>query len=1588
MSYFNQFGVIFNKNLKDFRRKTQYFVIGAEILIMTIIVFTLGSSISISKNIDEDFEYDYDYNNEVYKRSSTQDNIRTFNINNNITFINFENLSKKYEININKLKANGKWNDLFNDTLLSNQEFIINPVVKEEKNSSTEYINVGEEEKKEEEKKEEEREEEENNNYYNFFKYDPIEEEKKSFNSFVPFINLLFFGQFIHLANRIMEEKETKIKDGLIAIGVHRSLLWLTWELIYLPFSIITIIFTLILNPETESKYEISEIINIFLYGLLLLFYAISGYQLVVILSFLFKRTKTFSIIIVFFFIFSSFFNKIVHYLKYNGYETLEIIISCLFSPSSFAMANTFVRKTKQLSEGYYTFNYFYKINFSTMFESQFGKYFMFIIFDIFFYTLIIFFLQYLEGHSFHSVRTSKNKINQENNSLYASDIQEDPVGSECLVKVQNITKYFKYRYSIERKELDQNKPNINNGNSKIFAAVNNVSFNVYKDEIFAILGHNGAGKSTLIETMIGISSPNSGETYYNGLAISKNKKRIYKDIGICLQYNILFKGFSPADHYKIYAGIKGIKDIKDDDIDQWLKELDLFEKKDSQINDLSGGQKRKLSIGLAFIGNPKYVFLDEPTTGLDPLSRRMVWKYLLQKKKDRVIFITTHYMDEADVIADRKLILNKGIIRCLGTSIYLKSHFRMKYSLEVETDQSASSINTIIKQYVPEAEYYRDKVQFVTNDDAVVNQPIMNVPKDQDQNQNQESEQAMVIDVNNLYQQHRQSMNSNSSNSNDHGQVSCYFWKLPIQSVASFPELFKRLETERENNTIQEFSVNAPLLEELFVRLERENEPAIDFKAIELPNTETITKPSTMNMVLRFIPYRIKSYFHNFTYLIIGIIMPFVLTLIFFLIFNNVLQTNFENDKFKNEKNIKKKEYKLNTISLYRLILIIIFSVALSLSLGFYGANTAQDRITGLFKKLQLNGVSNRSYWTTVFLCDFLLFIGVLLSIFISAIITRFVPLFNISIPLIIFTIFFILLNTFACLIYQYVISFLCKLNNTYFILILSNIIPVSFFLCYVSFKNKDIISNQSVFDTQTQIQIVMEILPNIFFPVFCAAQFFKNVINLSLRHKYLNYAITIGSLFNINNFLIIEFLCLLVNILLFSYILYRQNRSHYLPNPKEVLPLTEKIQTEFEQEMEESDEDIRKEYERVKADREANLIPIRFNRLTKEHPNVKFNNGIELREALRRKKWKYGISHISTYGSKRIVVDGFSNINIGIDHDECFGLLGPNGSGKTTLLSTTSLTYQPTLGTFHYDGNNMVDRKTNSYPLCYCPQEDVLWEDMTLYEHVEMIFYLQGYSKSKAKTLALQFIDYCQLQSHKNKLPSQLSGGTCRKLSILLALCCTSNKILLDEPTAGMDPSTRRYVWNILKATIQNRHSSTIMCTHSMEEAEILCDRVGIIINGKLHCIGTPEHLKMKYGDTYLLDVHTDDINHFHEEIIVNQDIFQGNAFTREDKSLQRVKYEITETTKMSVSRIFEIMESCRANHLISDYNYSKSNLEQVFLNFALLKDSLDEDDENDENEEEETNEVENQNNEIENENHSENDDNVLLTKIPTTN
>jgi ABC-2 type transport system ATP-binding protein len=196
--------------------------------------------------------------------------------------------------------------------------------------------------------------------------------------------------------------------------------------------------------------------------------------------------------------------------------------------------------------------------------------------------------------------------------------------------------------------------------------AVNDISFTVRRGEVFALLGPNGAGKTTTVEIIDTIRTPTSGKVTLLGMDVTKKKHDIVPRIGVLPQ------GFSSFDRITVRETLQYYSRLfccTDTDINGLIELVDLKEKTKEQFKNLSGGLKQRLGIAIALVNNPEVVFLDEPTTGLDPRARREVWKVLLGlKHKGKTVFLTTHYMEEAELLADTVAIVSKGKIIAMGS--------------------------------------------------------------------------------------------------------------------------------------------------------------------------------------------------------------------------------------------------------------------------------------------------------------------------------------------------------------------------------------------------------------------------------------------------------------------------------------------------------------------------------------------------------------------------------------------------------------------------------------------------------------------------------------------------------------------------------------------------------------------------------------------------------------------------------------------------------------------------------------------------------------------------------------------------------
>ena len=206
---------------------------------------------------------------------------------------------------------------------------------------------------------------------------------------------------------------------------------------------------------------------------------------------------------------------------------------------------------------------------------------------------------------------------------------------NEQCIQVKNLTKSFSGR-----------------------KVINDLSFEVNKGEVFALLGHNGAGKSTTIDLILGLKCPDEGNATILGMDAAKHRKKVFEKVGVQLQHTEYQNMMTVEEACMEYASLYK----KPSDYKALLHSFGLSDLKKSYINKLSGGEKQKLSVVLALIGNPEIVFLDELTTGLDVAARREVWRTLKHlKEKGLTIFLTTHYMEEAQALCDHVCMIKSG---------------------------------------------------------------------------------------------------------------------------------------------------------------------------------------------------------------------------------------------------------------------------------------------------------------------------------------------------------------------------------------------------------------------------------------------------------------------------------------------------------------------------------------------------------------------------------------------------------------------------------------------------------------------------------------------------------------------------------------------------------------------------------------------------------------------------------------------------------------------------------------------------------------------------------------------------------------
>ncbi|KAJ3211091.1 hypothetical protein HK099_008098, partial [Clydaea vesicula] len=260
-------------------------------------------------------------------------------------------------------------------------------------------------------------------------------------------------------------------------------------------------------------------------------------------------------------------------------------------------------------------------------------------------------------------------------------DLSQETNNDEYILKIKGFTKSFPIKEAKEDKIV-----------------LDNLWLGVKNNECLGFLGPNGAGKTTCMKILIGLENANSGSATIGGMSTSPYDPKIKEIVGFCPQSDVLFPELTPLEHLKLYNGIRGITDEKE--VDERIKIYCLEENINVKVKDLSGGNKRKLSIAIATVGSPKLIFLDEPTTGIDIAARRSIWDAINKLKLKSSLILTSHSMEEVEYLSDRIGILVNGKLRCLGTSNKLKSLYGNGFLIKVKLN-SVTEIEVVSKEII-----------------------------------------------------------------------------------------------------------------------------------------------------------------------------------------------------------------------------------------------------------------------------------------------------------------------------------------------------------------------------------------------------------------------------------------------------------------------------------------------------------------------------------------------------------------------------------------------------------------------------------------------------------------------------------------------------------------------------------------------------------------------------------------------------------------------------------------------------------------------------------------------------------------------
>uniref|UniRef100_A0A8C6U9M4 ABC transporter domain-containing protein n=1 Tax=Neogobius melanostomus TaxID=47308 RepID=A0A8C6U9M4_9GOBI len=1167
--------------------------------------------------------------------------------------------------------------------------------------------------------------------------------------------------------------------------------------------------------------------------------------------------------------------------------------------------------------------------------------------------------------------------------------------------------------------------------------AVDGLSVDFYENQITSFLGHNGAGKTTTMSILTGLFPPTSGSALINGYDIHSDMDTIRKYLGMCPQHNVLFSELTVEEHIYFYARLKGCsKEEVKEEMEQMIKDVGLPHKRKDMAKNLSGGMQRKLSVAIAFVGGSKIVILDEPTAGVDPYARRGIWELLLKYKEGRTIILSTHHMDEADILGDRIAIISHGKMRCCGSSLFLKKQFGSGYYLTLVRAQKCmcgvslslsmhiscavcladlTAVSQLVQRHVPEAVFLESIGQEITYilpyagarngtfgllfqqlDSALADLGLTSYGISD--TTLEEVDTLVLMSAADLPRQECAS---------GRGSVTIAGWSLiRRQFLALFVKRFHHARRSRKGLIAQVvlpalfvclsliFSLIVPPFRE-YPSLELQpwmyglpqktfysNDgpvnntevsrvvdtlvnnpgfgtrcmygdpipklpcsqgasdwltPSVDQsvsdiflngnwsmanpspacqcstpkRSIMLPDcppgagglpppqrvqntTDTLQDLTGRNMT----DFLIKTFERHGIFSHVNMCcvprqvwfynLAWHSVVSFLNVANNaILRGNLPAGQDPRSYGISVSSYplnltkeQLNFVAIVATANDVVVSICVIFAMSFIPASFVlfliQERVSKA-KHLQfVSGVNPTIYWLANFAwdtCNYIIPCLIVIIIFLCFQTKAYVSPPNLP-ALILLLIFY----GWSITPMMYPASFVFSVPSTAYVVLTCVNLFIGINGSVATFV-MELLDNDAITRVNDILKQVLLI-----FPHFCLG---RGLIDMAKNQAMA----TIFSGFGEDRFknplgwdMVGKNLCAMCiqGAVMFAVTILIQYKFFCKP----------RLVTRKSVSVEEEDIDVAKERARIYGGKAQNDL-LRICDLTKVHnPYL-----------------------IKLYSSRVC---------------QCFGLLGINGAGKTTTFKMLTGDIPVSAGEAFLNGYSIrTEMRDVHQNLGYCPQFDAINDLLTGQEHLEFYARLRGVPENEVVMVAEWGIQKLGLVKYANKPAGTYSGGNKRKLSTAMALIGCPPVIFLDEPTTGMDPKARRFLWDCILSVIKEGRS-VILTSHSMEECEALCTRMAIMVNGRFKCLGSIQHLKNRFGDGYTLIVRVGGSPSSLKPVedFVSQS-FPGSVL--KEKHHNTLQYQLPRSPG-ALANIFSQLTVHQHRLAIDDYSVSQTTLDQV--------------------------------------------------------